>query len=149
MIVGLLVPAISRRLSVLPARASVRAVADAFSESRVGLIVIANKREQAVGVVSKSDLVRYLAHFGPPARGISDVMTWDIISCAPSDLLSDVWKVIQSHQLQSVPVLERDGRPVGMLDARDALQALLREQQDHERFLLDYISGRGYGLVAD
>jgi hypothetical protein len=41
-------------------------------------------------------------------------------------------------------VLDLAGRPVGVLNLDDALQALLRFETGQETMLLDYIAGVGY-----
>jgi hypothetical protein len=46
--------------------------------------------------------------------------------------------------LQRVPILDEARRPLGIIYAREALQALLSESEDNEELLHDYISGVGY-----
>jgi hypothetical protein len=46
--------------------------------------------------------------------------------------------------LQNVPVLGKGEKPLGILDIRDALAALLDEEQYQERLLANYIAGVGY-----
>ena len=49
-----------------------------------------------------------------------------------------------SRQLQNLPLLGDGNQPVGMLDIRDALQAILEREQQQEAQLIDYIAGVGY-----
>lgn len=48
------------------------------------------------------------------------------------------------RRLQNLPLLGTDRRPVGTLDIRDALQAMIEIEQDQETQLVNYISGVGY-----
>jgi hypothetical protein len=46
--------------------------------------------------------------------------------------------------LKHVPVIDEEDRPLGVLYARDALQALLTEVESEELLLRDYVLGVGY-----
>ncbi len=47
-------------------------------------------------------------------------------------------------RVQRVPILDEARRPLGIIYAREALQALLSESEDEDELLRDYISGVGY-----
>jgi hypothetical protein len=49
-----------------------------------------------------------------------------------------------ARKLQNVPVLGANRKPLGILDIRDAMQALFEYEQFQERVLIDYIAGIGY-----
>ncbi len=144
MIVERLAPVTSARLTILSEDVSVRAAADSFSDIQLGLIVVCGEGGQATGVVSKSDLVRHLARSGAAGTPIREVMTRSIVYCLPGQDLNDAWQSMRLRRLQNMPVLENGRRPVGVLDVRDALQAILREEQDQERLLVNYIAGVEY-----
>jgi predicted transcriptional regulator len=144
MFIGDLPETSSVRFKVLDERSSVRAAADAFSESQLGLIVICDGSGKAVGVVSKSDLVRHLARAGHVDVPIPEVMTRTLISASPGDDLRRTWKFMVSRRLQNLPLLGAHGKPVGTLDIRDALQAIIRLEEDQEDELVNYIAGVGY-----
>jgi hypothetical protein len=46
--------------------------------------------------------------------------------------------------VKNAPVLNAHRRPVGVLDVRDALEALLKEEQLREQQLVNYVAGIGY-----
>jgi hypothetical protein len=46
--------------------------------------------------------------------------------------------------LQRVPILDEGRTPQGVIDAREALQALLSDSEDEDELLRDCISGVGY-----
>jgi CBS domain-containing protein len=43
-----------------------------------------------------------------------------------------------------VPIIDQDSKPVGVINARDALQVLLGDVESDVSFLRDYIMGIGY-----
>lgn len=71
-------------------------------------------------------------------------MTRDVVACKPGQLLSDVWTVMKNRKLKNVPIVDAESRPIGMLNARDALQLLLEEVEDEELLLRDYVMCVGY-----
>ena len=136
--------AVAARMSVIAATASVRSAALAFADSKVGLLVVRGEDGRAVGVVSKSDLVRHIAAGGAGKTPVLPVVSRPVVACAPQDDLYSAWQVMKRQGLQNMPVLGADAQPLGVLDIRDALAALLDEERYQEKLLADYISGVGY-----
>jgi CBS domain-containing protein len=144
MVVDRLGSATSARLIAIAADDTVQAAALAFSNLNVGLLVVCDAVGRAVGVLSKSDLVRHLAGAGPVGAPLAAAMSRDIVHCAPDDDLHAAWEDMSARRLQNMPVLDADSKPIGVLDIRDALQALLEQEQYQEQVLINYISGVGY-----
>lgn len=137
-------PETAARLKVVSERSSIRAAADAFSDTRFGLVVVCDDAHAATGVVSKSDLVRHLAQAGRIDVPVTTVMTRAVASASPGADLRAAWQCMVARRLQNLPLLGADRRPVGTLDIRDALQAILRIEEDQESQLINYIAGNGY-----
>jgi CBS domain-containing protein len=68
----------------------------------------------------------------------------DVTYCRTQEILLDVWSIMRERGLQRVPILDEARRPLGIIYAREALQALLSESEGNEELLHDYISGVGY-----
>jgi CBS domain-containing protein len=51
---------------------------------------------------------------------------------------------MKTRIIQCLPVIDADIKAVGILYARDALEALLTETQDQESLLRDYVMCVGY-----
>ncbi len=132
------------RLAVVPSEASLRVVAFAFKNPRIGLVVVVDNDVSIVGVVTKSDIVHHLASGGEVEAEACSVMSRQVTSCTLRDDLHATYQVMKQRNLQSAPVLNGKGAPLGVLDLRDALGALLNEQQQEDRLLIDYIQGVGY-----
>ena len=52
--------------------------------------------------------------------------------------------MMKARGLQRIPVVDQVGNPVGIIYARDALQALLGEVESDETLLRDYVMNVGY-----
>jgi CBS domain-containing protein len=144
MIIKGLTRSTAARMRIVEADASIGSAALAFADRRVGLLVVCGEGGRALGVISKSDLVRHLAGGGAGQTAVSAAMSRPIVSCAPEDDLHSTWQMMTARGLQNMPVLVNGERPLGVLDIRDALAALLDAEEYQEQMLVNYISGVGY-----
>ena len=113
-----------------------------------GTVVVAVCTSDGVlaGVITKTDVVAQISHCQGQSctTSASSVMTRDIVACKPNQLLSEVWAIMKNRKLKNVPIGDVESRPIGMLNARDALQLLLEEVEDEELLLHDYVMCVGY-----
>jgi CBS domain-containing protein len=141
-----MLPRARERLATINAAAPVKDAADLMSKPHTELVVVCDHDGGMVGVLTKTDIVGQISHCiggGCTAR-VDTIMTRDVISCRPSDLLHDVWAVMKERGLQRIPVVDQGGKPVGIIYARDALQSLLGEVEDDVALLRDYVMNVGY-----
>ncbi|CAN7143095.1 CBS domain-containing protein [Rhizobium sp. LjRoot254] len=134
----------SSRLMTVDLDAELRTAALLLANPGVGLVVICAKGGEAAGVLSKSDLVRHLATSKSNEAMVRALMSRPIVSCGPDDDLHSVWETMAGRSLQNIPVLDAASKPIGILDIRDALKALLQEEEIQEHMLTNYIAGVGY-----
>ncbi|WP_281004775.1 CBS domain-containing protein [Mesorhizobium hawassense] len=132
------------RLMVIDASAAVQAAAHSLSKPGIGLVIVCDDDGAAAGVLSKSDLIRHLTSPRLPAPPASALMTSPIVSCGPQDDLHAVYQTMASRSLQNLPVLDVGAKPIGILDIRDAMRALFREEEIEEQMLFNYVTGVGY-----
>ena len=134
------------RLATVTLQTPLLEAAQQLSQTHIGLVVVCDTDGVIAGVVSKGDIVRQIGHCqGNTCHTlVSELMTTKVIGCEPSDLLSDVLTVMQEHGLVHVPVLDAHQRPLGVVNARDALRALVAEGDYEQSLLLDYVMGVGY-----
>ncbi|HKD10443.1 MAG TPA: CBS domain-containing protein [Thermoanaerobaculia bacterium] len=60
---------------------------------------------------------------------VQDVMTSPARSCAPDATLVNAVQTLWDHDCGALPVLDSDGRPVGMITDRDICMALARKNR--------------------
>ena len=98
------------------------------------------------GVVTKSDIVAQISQClgASCTTGVFSVMTRDVACCQQKDWLHDVWSIMKERQLKNDPITDDLARPIGILNARDALQALMQEVEQEESLLRDYVMCVGY-----
>jgi CBS-domain-containing membrane protein len=124
------------------------AITDAAGFLRAGtdIIVVCNAAGRLVGIITKTDLVEQLAkrQWSDQSRQVNSVMRRKVVSCNRDDELQAVWSLMHVHDLKNLPVIDPEGRPEGIVNARDALEMLLHETEDAETLLRDYVMGIGY-----
>ncbi len=52
--------------------------------------------------------------------------------------------LMKNKAVRQIPVSDNQSRPIGLLDASDALQVLLKKAEYEEDLLRDYVMGIGY-----
>ena len=121
-------------------------VAARLSGAEISVVVVCDAAGMAIGTITETLLVRRLglgqADFFISRAG--DVMTPDITSCRPDDMLSVVLAMMHERGLIHVLVVDAGNRPVGVLNARDGLRALLAAGNQEEELLRNYVMGVGY-----
>ena len=135
-----------RRLVTINASALLTDAACLLGNSDVNLVIVCDSDGAMMGVITKTDVVRQIGHCQGRActSTAAKVMTRDVTKCRPGDSLHDVWSLMNERGIQCVPITGADSIPCGVLNAPDALQALLTEVEDEEVLLRDYVMGIGY-----
>ena len=71
-------------------------------------------------------------------------MTRDVAYCRPTDRLPDVLAMMGRRGYVHIPVVDDGFQPIGVVNARDALRALLAQGEYEGSLLRDYVMGIGY-----
>lgn len=144
--VEFVLPSARNHLLKISQAAPLTQAAALFGQNRADLVVVCNDADKMVGVVSKTDIVSRIGQCQGQActMMVAAVMTRNVVRCHPSDSLQHAWALMKESGFAHIPVVDSDGRPLGTLHARDALQALLGEAEYEEDLLRDYVMGIGY-----
>ena len=146
MLVGSIEAVTRRRLVTVSADALVPQVAKLLSDTRISLVVVCDPGAALAGIITNTDIMRKIGDC-PGALGTlaaGDVMTREVIRCRQSDALEEVLGAMKEHGLVHVPVVDARSRPAGVMEARDALRALMGQASHENSLLRDYIMGVGY-----
>lgn len=110
------------------------------------LVVICDGDGVLAGIVTKRNVVEQISRCQGSACtvSVSSVMVRDVVACRERDRMDEVWERMKTRGFKNVPVTGLDSRPVGVLNARDALQALMQEVEQEESLLRDYVMNVGY-----
>jgi CBS domain-containing protein len=107
---------------------SVRKVAEVMRSQDIGPVPIVDSldRRLLVGIVTDRDLALKVVAEGrdPETTRVGDVMTGDLVSCREDDDVSKALNAMSNMQLRRIPVVDRDGRIVGIIAQADVATRL-------------------------
>lgn len=97
---------------------TVNAAASAMRDFSHGSAVIV-ENEKLVGIFTERDLLRFIGQGGDMGSLLSDVMTTNPVTASTGDSLFDAIKSMDTGGYRRLPVIDDQGRPVGILDVKD------------------------------
>jgi len=135
-----------KRLAVLSREALITEAAVLLADPDTPLVIVCDSEGVAVGVISRTDIVKVLANARGDAHKMNAgaVMANPVFSCHVNEAAQRVWEGMNARSLRAVPILDTSGRPQGVLHARDLARALLDEVNEEEILLRNYVLGVGY-----
>ncbi|HEY8479843.1 MAG TPA: CBS domain-containing protein [Spirillospora sp.] len=127
-------------VATVPPEATVRQLLAVLAEHNIGAAVVSPDGVSIAGIASERDVVRALHERGAGLldRPVSDIMTAEVRSCGPSDMVDDLRRTMTEHRFRHVPVVE-DGRLVGIVSIGDVVKSAIDELESERGYLVDYI----------
>lgn len=102
---------------------TVRSACRLMVEHRIGAILLVDGQNQLCGIFTERDALNKVLAAGldPDTTRVAEVMVADVRTIAINKPLSFALYLMFEGGFRHVPVLGEDGKPVGMVSARDAL----------------------------
>lgn len=108
--------------TVLPTTTLSDAVA-AMVAARSSCVLASDAAGRPVGILTEQDIARRVTFRLDGSAPLEQAMTAPLIACSASDGLWRAIALLRAHRLRHLPVLDADGRCVGMLHRAEALAA--------------------------
>jgi len=107
---------------------TIEAAAMLLASHNIGALPVRDESGDLVGVISERDIVRGFAERGGKvsALRVRDLMTRDVVTCAPEDDVKDARRKMKMRYIRHLPVVEA-GRLCGMISSRDVMESRLEE----------------------
>ncbi|MCE4605726.1 MAG: CBS domain-containing protein [Desulfurococcales archaeon] len=108
-----------------PEDVTVSDVARLMHENRIGSILIVDNQGKLTGIVTERDITHACAMgiIGKETK-VFAIMTENPITTSPQELIEEAYKKMKTSNIRHLPVVDRDGEPVGALSMRDITDAL-------------------------
>ncbi len=104
--------------------AIVKDVLYAITEARAGAASVVNNKGKLTGIFTDGDLRRHLeADSNLAERRVKEVMTKNPVSIRPEKLAVEALRILEERKIDELPVVDKNGKPAGMLDVQDVLRA--------------------------
>jgi len=104
--------------------ALIRNVLLAITRARCGCACLVNAQGQLTGIFTDGDLRRQLEKDSQILnRKVSRVMTKNPITISKEKLAAEAMRLLKERKIDELPVVDQDGKSVGLLDIQDLLKA--------------------------
>jgi CBS domain-containing protein len=125
---------------------SVSQAARVMRREHVGPVpVVSDERtRELIGIVTDRDLaIKVVAESRDPnSTTVGDVMTNTIVACREDDDLSSAIAAMEEHQIRRIPVIDQDGRIVGIISQADVATRVHEPEKTAE--MVEEISRAAY-----
>ncbi|OED47997.1 CBS domain-containing protein [Leisingera sp. S232] len=123
--------------------ASLAEAAKVLADNRFGTVVVSADGEYPDGILSERDIVRELAKAGAACleEPVSGYMTKELVTCTSQSNVAEVLKQMTEGRFRHMPVVEIDGKLVGIITLGDAVKAQLAQVAMEKDALQDMIMG--------
>lgn len=108
----------------------------------VGILPVVDRDGRLVGVVTDRDIVvrAVAAGLDPGATPVRQILSQDLGTVHPDDSVEAVLRIMRERQVRRVPVVEADGRLVGIVSQADLLVDLEGRAQGEVARTLEEVS---------
>lgn len=106
----------------IPPTSSIYNCAKQMKIHDISSIIIQDKRENLVGVITKTDLVSTFLAQSTASLNISKIMTKKVITVSPEDSVFEVQSVLFNNKISRV-VVTKNKKPIGIITYRDFIPA--------------------------
>ncbi|MCE4617563.1 MAG: CBS domain-containing protein [Desulfurococcales archaeon] len=94
-------------------------------ENRVGSVLVVDSEGKLIGIVTERDITHACAMgFNADISKVFEVMTENPITISPSAGIDEAIRVMRNAAVRHLPVVDEEGKPVGVVSMRDILDAV-------------------------
>ncbi len=117
--------------------------AELLSKHRIGALIVSGDGQAVEGILSERDIVREIGKsgIGCMSNCARDLMTTNVISCAPSDSVISLMGKMTSGRFRHLPVVH-EGKLVGVVSIGDVVKARIELIEQENAALTDMLHGK-------
>lgn len=103
---------------------SLKKVLYAVTRARAGSATVVDRKGRLAGIFTDGDLRRHL-EIDPAVvtRKVKDVMTKNPITITRGRMAVEALRILQDKKIDEIPVVDKNRRPIGLVDVQDLLKA--------------------------
>lgn len=131
-------------ISVAPGD-DIAAVARTLAQHRIGAALVRDAGGDVLGIVSERDIVRALATHGEATLQMTaaQLMTRVLHTATPCMPVVQALTLMTDRRVRHLPVLEGDGRLVGIISIGDLVKARIAEAEQEAEELRNFVVSAG------
>jgi CBS domain-containing protein len=107
---------------------SIRKVAHVMRDRNVGAVVVVNAKQKPLGIVTDRDVALAVAvDEKDPDTPVKDVISSELITIGDDEGIFNATQYIMGYQVRRLPIVDSEGKLVGIITMDDLLGLLARE----------------------
>ena len=111
-----------------------------LAKRRIGTVVVVDRDQQVIGIVSERDIIRHLSTGGTTADTLAkNIMTSKVITVENKVTSAQLMQLITEHHIRHVPIT-RDGKLVGIVSIGDVVKRLLEKYEQEAELIKQFIN---------
>ena len=111
-----------------------------LAERRIGTVVVVDRDQQVIGIVSERDIIRHLSTGGTTADTFAkNIMTSKVITVENNVTSAQLIQLITEQHLRHVPIT-CDGKLVGIVSIGDVVKRLLEKYEQEAELIKQFIN---------
>lgn len=132
-----------REVVTMPGTATPLEAARAMNDHHVGAVLVVDDAGAPTGIFTERDLMKRVVVGGLAAGQVSveSVMTRELFTATASSPVTEIAQAMQDRHIRHLPVVDDDGKVLGLLGLRDLLREHLRQKTSEVEALTNYIQG--------
>jgi len=130
------------QVTTIDPTAQIARVVDVLADHRIGAVLVIDRAEQLLGIVSERDIVRSLAANGARTLEMTagQLMTRALQVAHPDTTVSEAMAMMTLGRFRHLPVMDHDVL-VGLISIGDVVKARIMEQESEVDSLKAYVAG--------
>ena len=100
---------------------SLRAAIEILNEKHIGSLLITDSHKKCIGIFTERDVIRVVAQGVNLDDPIEKVMTSNVITLGEEASLEEARRMIITHAVRHLPIINGQGKMVGLLSVRKLL----------------------------
>jgi CBS domain-containing protein len=122
--------------------ARIAEVADILAQRRIGAVLVMDRTDQLLGIVSERDIVRCLSANGARTLDMTagQLMTRALQVASPETTEAEAMRMMTAGRFRHLPVMDHNVL-VGLISIGDVVKARIMQQESEVDSLRAYVSG--------
>ena len=111
-----------------------------LAKRRIGTVVVVDRDQHVIGIVSERDIIRHLSTGGTTANTFAkNIMTSKVITVENNVTSAQLMQLITEHHIRHVPIT-CDGKLVGIVSIGDVVKRLLDKYEQEAELIKQFIN---------